>query len=730
MCKKWTPVEDKILLDNPQLGYIELQKLIPNRSINSISNRWNRIKPPDAPNRCKITTRWWSPEEDQILLENAHLGWEELHKMLPKRSIHGIKHRYPLIKTTKLPKGHVTENQLMEKCKTVVVYDYNPIYHSGYDGRLKNKCMWKCPVSNCNNLFVRAPAYVINSQQIFCRQCTIGLAKNKQRLDPIEADKIEKEFGAIPLEPYFSDHTKRKYQCANTECVNTFKRTPKVVKASIVRYQKTGSELCIYCDQCVKNRLKLQYQTPINDIKQHMDKCGIIWLSGEFENVHSKLRVRCKCGNEYDTTYAAIKYRNITTCGMCDCPLSIGQKIFNWTVLDLVPISGGVRGLFQCKCGTKKWLKTNIVLSGNTKSCGHCNDPKINERNNWKLTAVIIFPEGLGCSVVAQCDCGEYTRLLKGNEFWRNKTCGNCGLYRNSQCTSSPVLQLQKELNNQTPYNFEANLNIPYVGKVDLGCQEQKIAIEYHGYYYHRVLNDNTLVDNAKVKRIIDNDWKVLIIKSGGQHENDFPTLKRIKKVLFNDFCHNKKRHTITMSSWYKAKKRIRQNKLLRQQNNNKPLINYWTKKEDDWLLKHFLTSTKEQILNALPGRTWGTINTRWQTIKPANSPSRREFDVSNGRLWTPKEDRYVKNHFDLGAQQLSEQLGRTVAAVSARMKRHRPSNYKVRNGGGKLWSEKELQYLKSNPPKTKEDIVKIATKLGRTPKAVSQRYRKLLKNI
>jgi len=56
-----------------------------------------------------------------------------------------------------------------------------------------------------------------------------------------------------------------------------------------------------------------------------------------------------------------------------------------------------------------------------------------------------------------------------------------------------------------------------------------------------------------KQQRILAAGWKLLVIKSDGY---DLPTPNRLRKVLFNHFAHGSKRHTITMNSWYKAKRK------------------------------------------------------------------------------------------------------------------------------------------------------------------------------
>lgn len=84
----WTPEEDKILQENAHLKRSELMKLLPGRSKKAIEARaqktgWLR----------QVGWERWTKEELTLLSESAHLPDEELLKLLPNRSPSAINHK-------------------------------------------------------------------------------------------------------------------------------------------------------------------------------------------------------------------------------------------------------------------------------------------------------------------------------------------------------------------------------------------------------------------------------------------------------------------------------------------------------------------------------------------------------------------------------------------------------------------------------------------------------------
>lgn len=411
---------------------------------------------------------------------------------------------------------------------------------------------------------------------------------------------LEKSSGAIPVGKYINSKTKREYKCPI--CHDIFLRTPQAVY----------NQKQINCYKCCRKQGGILNRLSINKIITILQDHNFIWAGtyNEYINNRTKLTLQCKCGNICKKSIQDITKHNVTTCSHCDDPI-IGQKIHQFTIINVKSSrSFGCKVLCQCECGKRtKWYKASVVLSGNTKSCGHCNDPNIGDIFNqlaiinkqeknigcrvkcickcgketkwynsfvvtsgWiktcghcndpkvgdrfnSLTIIEVKSKNLGCSVRCKCDCGKNTTWILPHTLKNNKriSCGNCKLKRNGKLTSYTALKLHEIIENITKLKWEHNY---YINNIccDIVNIELKIIIEYDGYYYHKIrAGDRSLKDKNKHNKLIKNGWKILNIKSAGY---DLPTEKQLQKILFNDFNHNCKKKTITMNSWKKEQQR------------------------------------------------------------------------------------------------------------------------------------------------------------------------------
>jgi very-short-patch-repair endonuclease len=269
-----------------------------------------------------------------------------------------------------------------------------------------------------------------------------------------------------------------------------------------------------------------------------------------------KIRCKCNCGNITNWLHSCVCTNdNTKSCGHCN-DLKIGDKFNKLTIIKVTPsTSYGCSVKCQCDCGnTTGWYTANVIKTGNTTSCGHCNDPKIGDRFD-KLTIVDINPSKQhGCCVKCMCDCGNECYLkFSAIKYGRNRSCGNCYLHRNGRFTSQIALDLHEKIEQITNQKWEHNFHIKGIGCVDIANPEIKIAIEYDGYYWHRVHNNFKEKDNDKIHRLVKMGWKVLHIKSKGR---DIPTEKQLQTVLLNDFQHGVRKRTITMKSWKKEEEK------------------------------------------------------------------------------------------------------------------------------------------------------------------------------
>lgn len=330
-------------------------------------------------------------------------------------------------------------------------------------------------------------------------------------------------------------------------CGEYFKRKPNSVW--------NNKSILIFCKKCGLQRRNAKITKSSQEVEIIYQKLGFKLLES-YTRSKDKLKTLCHCGKEFYVIPASILSNQTKSCGHCNDP-KIGDKIHNLTIIDIkTSNSYGCRIRAQCDCGNiTKWLSLCWLKNGSNKTCGKCNFPNIGDKFN-RLTIIEIKPDTSGCSVRCCCECGNITdwinhyKLINGH----NKSCGNCSLMRNGRFTSSTALQLHNIIEKILGKSCKHNHHIKGIGCVDIAQPELKIVVEYDGYYNHKIRNgDRTSKDQAKYRKLINSGWKLLNIKSDG---TDIPSEQQLKKVLLNHFQHNTRQYTITMDSWHKAQKK------------------------------------------------------------------------------------------------------------------------------------------------------------------------------
>lgn len=292
----------------------------------------------------------------------------------------------------------------------------------------------------------------------------------------------------------------------------------------------------------------------IKEVKNKLHKFGFK-LVGKYINSHIKTQIQCHCGKIFNCRPNHIFTQSCKSCGRCNEP-NIGDKFNSLTIIEIQHKSG--RGCMVgciCNCGNKiKLICFHKIMTGHTKSCGHCNDPKVGNIFG-KLTIIEVKPSPTnGCSIKCRCECGKI-KWYRSNRITSGSvsSCGNCKLIRNGITTSKTALELhiltEKILNKKCEHNIKFGHYY-----IDIVQPDLKIAIEYDSYYYHRVFH-NTINKEQKINKLLkQNKYKILRIRSGGY---DIPTEKQLYKA-FLDLQNGAHKRTITMKSWKKEEQKHR----------------------------------------------------------------------------------------------------------------------------------------------------------------------------
>jgi hypothetical protein len=516
----------------------------------------------------------------------------------------------------------------------------------------KTPIKFKCPT--CKKSFKRTPYNVINLNQLECLSCTYKSRNRKQ------TEKNQKRFqqkckklNIKALEPYINNTTPINFECP--KCKKTFKRTP----TGVINQQQ------LLCRSCSLKQQSQKTKWSFEQAKQHCIQRGWIPLfsDSDYKNTQSKIKMQCKCGR---VCYNSLQHiYNTKTCGQCNNP-NIGDKFFSITITKVIATHNGgclIEGVCDCSNPVGP-MKFNVLKSGNTKTCGRCNNPKVGEIFG-EFTVNKVHPgRTKSCTVDCTCSCGTQVldlslhHLINGTKL----SCGNCKLRRNGVLTSYTALKLQSIIDDILGCKGIHNCKLDYVGgAVDIFYPVHNLVIEFCGYYYH---HNKQTQDELKFKRILKEGYKLLIIKASG-NINDLPSTRQLTKILTNDLQHEAQRRTITHSSWNKNKKQQKNRENRRQQQGGGSLINYWSRKDDEWLLQNYIDSTWDTLLKRFPDRNKDTIRVRFIKVQPNKT-------IRKTRKWTKKEDQYLFKNMNTSIHVLTQELNRTKLAIENRKRKLR----------------------------------------------------------
>jgi very-short-patch-repair endonuclease len=420
------------------------------------------------------------------------------------------------------------------------------------------------------------------------------------KLTQEKANQLDAAVGAIPIGEYVHSKTKREYKCVDCGCIY------------LCRPNDVRNKRCIRCYECGQKIGHIIQRLKIEDVKKIIKSKGFEPLFDEYVNVETKLKLRCKCGNEFKTIFNSIRNNETKSCGHCNDP-KIGNKFGKLTIIEkrISNVGHGCKVKCKCDCGKNinKWYDSTIVRNGKITSCGHCKDPNIGDKF-WKLTVIEVRhaqsggcsvkcrcdcgnvikwnkaydiinkiqscghcddpkvgdkfgqltiievkpSKGIGCKIKCKCDCGYITKLYNSYTVTGGNTtsCGNCELQRNGVLTSNIALKLHDLVEKILDKKCEHNKRIGR-HSIDIVQEDYKIAIEYDGYYWHRMYKNTTEKEKILDKMLKQKGYKLLRIRSGG---GDIPTESQLRKILLNDFQHGSKKRTITMKSWTESEKR------------------------------------------------------------------------------------------------------------------------------------------------------------------------------
>jgi hypothetical protein len=150
-------------------------------------------------------------------------------------------------------------------------------------------------------------------------------------------------------------------------------------------------------------------------------------LKSPFTQLNNKHIIECRCGKEWACKLDnAIRKGSTISCGHCNDPV-VGDRFNCFTITKIKPRTYSCSVEAVCDCGRIWTGYFANIKNGHLKSCGHCNDPKINDRFAQLIVTHVSPCKHPGCNVIALCDCGrEWSG--KGSRLTCHsvKSCGHC----------------------------------------------------------------------------------------------------------------------------------------------------------------------------------------------------------------------------------------------------------------------------------------------------------------
>lgn len=130
----------------------------------------------------------------------------------------------------------------------------------------------------------------------------------------------------------------------------------------------------------------------IDNVREFVRECGCELVSEVYLNAKSKLSIRCKCGNVFNSTYDNFKTRTNKCCKVCLKEIAKNKKSLNIDyvrkyvvdnsnsiLLSTQYIASDVKLLFKCKCGKEFEQSFDSFRNGKYKQCPSCS---LKDRSN------------------------------------------------------------------------------------------------------------------------------------------------------------------------------------------------------------------------------------------------------------------------------------------------------------------------------------------------------------
>lgn len=264
---------------------------------------------------------------------------------------------------------------MLEEVKKYVEENNCILISEEYKG-LKENMEFKCA---CGNNFTTTFDSFKNQNKHQCNECSKKQIHDKRAYSyEYIKNYIENLNSELLSETYNDNHEKIKVRC--NKCGKEFETTFNVV----LRTVKEKNIKILNCKKCNCKEAQSKNLHTIEEIRNFVNKnsdCKL--LSTEYKSnktKNNKLKFKCSCGNEFNTTYYRFKFKNKRQCNTCS------QKE-KWTIerakqwvldnSDCILLADEIKNshtnmLFQCHCGNKFETSLSNFRTRRKRQCNDC----------------------------------------------------------------------------------------------------------------------------------------------------------------------------------------------------------------------------------------------------------------------------------------------------------------------------------------------------------------------
>lgn len=221
---------------------------------------------------------------------------------------------------------------------------------------------------------------------------------------------------------------------------------------------------------------------------------------------------QCDCGTVKAVKSQHLREGKIKTCGLCHAKGLIGQKIQNWTILDITDQRKYTYIVLkcQCDCGNIEFKTLPDIKNTKGKYCQKCHIRDITGQKFGKLTAI----KHLGTDQFRQskwlckCECGGETIITLGHLTATKGTlsCPQCKASRGEMRISQLLNELRLEY--YTQYTFATcKFKSGCLARFDFYLPKQNIIIEYDGEQHFYQANNWEPLEKIQERDAYKTQW-------------------------------------------------------------------------------------------------------------------------------------------------------------------------------------------------------------------------------